>query len=210
MKTVLLTGFEPFGGDRVNPSAEIVRQLNGEIIAGHAVKGVVLPCVFRRAPDQLSEHIRLDMPVLVICLGLASGRTAITPERVAVNISDAPIPDNAGCQPVDEPIVRGGPAAYFSTLPTKAIVQALRTRGIPSELSHTAGTFVCNHLFYSLMHHLATLPCAPMGGFIHVPATTDQQIAGLPLNLTIEGVRVAIQTALSVKADLLEPLGRIA
>ena len=203
MKTVLLTGFEPFGGDPFNPSAEIARQLNGAVIGGHEVIGAVLPCVFGKATRELQRLIKLRRPTLVICLGLAAGRTAITPERIAINVADARIPDNAGRQPVDEFVVRGGPAAYWSTLPVKAIVVALQARGIPTEVSQTAGTFVCNHVFYGLMHQLVrTQPCI-RGGFIHVPGqqTRAADQPGLPLGQMTAGICLAVETSLRLFSD---------
>lgn len=202
MPTVLLTGFEPFGGDAANPSQDIVRALAGRTIAGHRVAGLVLPCVFGRSAREVRAALKRERPVLVICLGVAAGRAAITPERVAVNLDDARIPDNAGLQPCDRPVVRGGPAAYFSTLPAKAIVAALARRGLPAAVSHTAGTFVCNHVFYSLMRALARRR-GVRGGFIHVPAA---DAAGgtrpwLPLADQIEGIEIAIRTALRVRRD---------
>ena len=123
---ILITGFEPFGGETINPSQAIAQNLHGTEIGGHEVVGVLLPCVFGAANRELSRQLRAIRPSLVVCLGQAGGRAAITPERVAINVDDARIPDNAGAQPVDRPVVQGGPAAYFSTLPLKAIVAGLR------------------------------------------------------------------------------------
>jgi pyroglutamyl-peptidase len=206
MKTVLLTGFGPFGGDPFNPTAEIARQLDGAVIAEREVIGAVLPCVFGKATTELKRLVELRRPALVICLGLAAGRTAITPERIAINVTDARIPDNAGRQPVDEPVVRGGPVAYWSTLPIKAIAVALWARGIPAEVSQSAGTFVCNHVFYGLMHQLAPMRSRIRGGFIHVPGlpneTADQP--GLPLGEMTVGIRLAIETSLRLRRDIRE------
>lgn len=211
MKTVLLTGFEPFGGISVNPSEAIARQLNGTVIAGHAVRGAVLPCVFGKANRRLSRLIQVLHPTLVICLGVAVSRATISPERVAINVVDARIPDNEGQKPVDRPVVRGGPTAYWSTLPIKAIAKALRSHGVPAELSQTAGTFVCNHVFYGLMHHLARNRLRARGGFIHVPAVAlpPSPEPGLPLETMIRGIRLAIEVSLSVKRDLREPAGTL-
>jgi pyroglutamyl-peptidase len=143
-------------------------------------------------------------PELVICVGQAGGRAAITPERVAINVDDARIADNAGGQPVDRAIVRGGPAAYISTLPVKAIVVALRAEGVLAEVSQTAGTFVCNHVFYGLMHALRTKR-GVRGGFIHVPFLPEQAKAGrasLPLETMVAAVARAVETALRTKRDL--------
>ena len=204
MRTVLVTGFEPFDGAEINPSLEIARNLHGSVIAGHTVVGALLPCVFGAAIPELQRLLRVHRPTLVICVGQAGGRVAITPERVALNVDDARIPDNAGAQPVDRPVVRGGPAAYFSTLPVKAIVAALRAAGLPSEVSQTAGTFVCNHVFYGLMHALRTRKDV-RGGFIHVPFLPEQAQKGqasLPLEDMVYGVALAVETALRRKKDL--------
>jgi len=204
MKTVLLTGFEPFGGEEVNPSQEIARHWHGRVVGGHRVVGALLPCVFGAAIVELKKQIRATKPVLVICVGQAGGRADITPERVAINVDDARIADNAGRQPVDRPIVRGGPAAYWSTLPIKAIVAALRQHDIPASVSQTAGTFVCNHVFYGLMHALRTKR-AVRGGFIHVPFLPEQAKKGqpsLPLEAMVEGIGVAIAAALLTRRDV--------
>src|SRR5690348_13958078 len=141
--TVLLTGFDPFAGDAINPSWEIVRALDGETIAGHRVVAEKLPVVFGDALHALRATISRTEPALVICTGVATTRTRLSIERVAINVDDARIPDNAGSQPIDVPVAHGGPAAYFSTLPIKAMLRALEQAGIPAEISQTAGTYVC-------------------------------------------------------------------
>ena len=212
MKKVLLTGFEPFGGEAINPSAEIARQLHGTVIAGHEVVGALLPCVFGAAITELKKQIKATRPVLVMCVGQAGGRAEITPERVAINVDDARIADNAGRQPVDRAIVRRGPAAYWSTLPIKAIVAELRRAKIPAAVSQTAGTFVCNHVFYGLMHALRGQGRV-RGGFIHVPFLPEQARAqrsrggsGRPPSLSLEvmtrGVARAIAVSVEHRADL--------
>jgi pyroglutamyl-peptidase len=200
MKTVVLTGFEPFGGDRFNPSGEIARQLDGAIIAAHKVTGAVLPCVFGIATTELNGLLELYRPVLVICLGLAAGRTAITPEAIAVNLVDARIADNHGQQPVNEPVVPGAPASYRSRLPITAIAQALQAHAIPAEVSQSAGTFVCNHLFYGLMHALAQARSSISAGFIHIPALSSGAAGqpGLPLDVMTAGIALAIETSLQM------------
>lgn len=155
MKTVLITGFEPFGGEQINPSREVVSQLDNAIIAGCRVVARQLPCVFGESLSVLNSAIDTLSPSLVLAIGQAGGRTDITVERVAINVDDARIPDNKGQQPVDEPIVAGGPAAWFSTLPVKAMVAAMREAGVPASVSQTAGTFVCNHVMYGLLHKLS-------------------------------------------------------
>jgi pyroglutamyl-peptidase len=195
-RNILLTGFESFGGELINPSGEIARQLHGTVIGGHRVTGALLPCVFGAAITELKRQIRATKPALIVCVGQAGGRAEITPERVAINVDDARIPDNAGRQPVDRPVVRGGPAAYWSTLPVKAIVAELRRREIPAAVSQTAGTFVCNHVFYGLMHELRR-ERKVRGGFIHVPFLPEQAKPDQP-SLTLEVMTAAIGAAIAV------------
>lgn len=212
---ILLTGFEPFDKDSVNPSWEVARALHGETIAGAQVHAVQLPCVFGAAMEVLDEALASLQPSLVISLGLAGGRSEITPERVAINIDDARIPDNAGKQPIDAPVVDKAPAAYFSTLPIKAMVRNLRDAGLPASVSNTAGTFVCNHVFYALMHRLSRRAGPGVrGGFIHIPALPQQAarqpgMASMALDTQIQGIRTAIHTAMTVQQDLLEHAGQL-
>jgi pyroglutamyl-peptidase len=177
---VLLTGFEPFGGHQLNPSAQAVSDAAAALNkTGIATVAVELPCVFGQADRRLRREIALHRPELVICVGQASGRARIGLERVAVNIDDAPIADNAGEQPVDLPIAEDGPAAYFSTLPVKACLRELTARQIPAEVSQSVGTYVCNHVFYSLMHELAGGAFAgTRGGFVHIPCAPGQAPEG--------------------------------
>jgi pyroglutamyl-peptidase len=209
-QTILLTGFEPFDGATVNPSAEIVRRLHGRKSGGNPIAGVVLPCRFREATAVLDREIRRLDPALVICLGQAGGRAEITPERIAINVDDARIPDNAGRQPVDRPIVQRGPAAYWSKLPIKAIVATLRARDIPAAVSQTAGTFVCNHVFYGLMHALRRRR-GVRGGFVHLPWLPEQAGAGqpsLPLDVMLRAVEEMLRVTLRRKRDLRVAGGR--
>lgn len=193
MKTVLLTGFEPFGGEAINASEQIVRRLDGEEISGHGVRGVVLPCVFGAAERALFAAMKAPAPAIVVCLGQASGRHSITPELLAVNLDDARIPDNAGNQPVDTPVAKGGPAACWTTLPARRIVAALGALDIPAELSRTAGAFVCNHVFYALMHRMTRRCRPPPAGFIHVPAIGTP---GVTLERMVEAIREALRVCL--------------
>jgi pyroglutamyl-peptidase len=207
---ILLSAFEPFGGDRVNPSLLIARHLDGETIAGARVAAVELPCVFHRALAVLDEALARTRPVLAVALGLAAGREGLSIERVAINVDDARIPDNAGAQPVDEPIVPGGPAAWFSTLPIKAMAAELNAAGVPASVSQTAGTFVCNHVFYGLQQRLAGT--GVRSGFIHVPLLPEQagQYPGKPalsLEDQVRGVRLALQVALTRQGDDLRAVG---
>ena len=209
--TVLLTGFAPFGGDDVNPSQAVMRALDGAILAGHRIAGLELPVAFGDSLRVLRQAISRTRPVLVACLGQAGGRAAISLERVAINVDDARIPDNAGAQPVDAPVVPGGPAAYFTTLPIKAMSLALAEAGIAASVSQTAGTYVCNHVFYGLMHTLRRRP-GVRGGFIHVPWSEEQaaQHPGapwMPVATMTEGVRIALEAALAHRVDLALPGG---
>ena len=203
--TVLLTGFAPFGGDRSNPSWEAVRTLEGARIRGHRVVARCLPVEFGRSLQALRAAIREAKPALVLCVGVAGGRADISIERVAINVDDARIPDNAGASPVDRPVVEDGPAAYFATLPIKAILVALRSAGIPAAVSQTAGTYVCNHVFYGLMHALRRKPKV-RGGFIHVPyapadAASHPGAPSLPVDLAAEALRIALRTVLTHATD---------
>ena len=211
-RTVLLTGFEPFGGEATNPSAYAVRALHGRTLGGCRVEARVLPVVFGVALKELRAHLRELNPCLVIATGLAGGRKEVSLERIAINVDDARIPDNRGAQPVDLPVEENGPAAYWSTLPIKAIVAELRARDIPAGVSQTAGTFVCNHVFYGLMHSLAQAGGAARGGFIHLPYSSDQAArhpgaAGLPLETMIDALGIAVTTALRVRDDVVFAAG---
>ncbi|RBP13590.1 pyroglutamyl-peptidase I [Pseudocitrobacter faecalis] len=206
MRTVLITGFEPFDGEAVNPSWEVVSRLDNAIIGGCRVVARQLPCVFGEALIELNAAIDALSPTLVLSVGQAGGRTDISVERVAINVDDARIPDNRGNQPVDTPIVRNGPAAWLSSLPIKAIVSALRDAGIPASVSQTAGTFVCNHVMYGLLHKLSGMPEAK-GGFIHIPYLPQQAAAhpGAPsmaAETVRQGLELAIATALQVENDI--------
>ncbi len=177
MNTMLLTGFEPFGGDALNASWEAVRLLGGEMIEGTRVEVRQLPCVFGDAISVLRHVIDEVGPAIVVCAGQASNRDAVCLERVAINLDDARIADNRGNVPIDAAIVAGGPAAYFTSLPVKAMMAAIADAGIPVKLSESAGTYVCNHVFYGLMHEIATQRPALRGGFIHVPSIETLETA---------------------------------
>jgi pyroglutamyl-peptidase len=209
MVRVLLTGFAPFDGAALNPSWEAARMaaaapLDGFSLTAAELAAAELPCVFGDSIAALREEIARVDPDLVVAVGLAAGRAAVSVERVAVNVDDARIPDNAGNQPIDEPVVAGGPAAYFSTLPIKACVAAVRAAGIPAEVSSTAGNYVCNHLFYGLMHLLATERPAVRGGFVHVPAAPEQVLDGgrpsLAVPTVAEALRLIVATTVSITA----------
>ena len=205
IKTILLTGFEPFNKASINPSWEAVKALKGWRGEGFAVEVRQLPCVFGQANRVMAGLLEELKPDVVIATGQAGGRPELSVERVAINVDDASIVDNAGEQPVDVAIFAGGPAAYFTTLPIKAIVREMRDRGLRAGVSQTAGTFVCNHVFYGLLHNTAKTPVR--AGFIHVPFLPDQAGDGTPsmeLEEMVEGLRAAVQASLAVEQDVVE------
>jgi pyroglutamyl-peptidase len=207
---VLLTGFDAFGGASLNPSWLAVSGLDREVIEGHQIVAAQLPTVFDASLQELERLLRLYKPVLVIGVGQAGGRDAISLERVALNINDARIADNAGARPVDTPVVVTGPAAYFSTLPIKAMLQGLLRAGIDAEVSQSAGTFVCNHVFYGLMHSLARQRTRKTrGGFIHVPFLPQQGRPAMPLETMQRGLRLAVETALRTQHDIAQEAGSL-
>lgn len=212
MQTLLLMGFEPFDQDPVNPSWEAVRQLDG-VLLGEDVQIVArrLPCAFALVGERLAEWITQLRPAMVIATGLGPGRSGISMERVAINVNDARIPDNLGEQPIDTPVVVDGPVAYFSTLPIKAMVKALREAGVPAAVSQTAGTFVCNQVFYLLQHALAGTDVR--SGFIHVPNLPEQVVwaglASMPLVTTVEGLRLSVQVAWNTQVDVVQAGGQV-
>jgi len=169
MRSLLLTGFEPFDGAAVNSSWELARSLEGEVIAGLRVAAVCLPCRFDHSLPALDAALRRLRPAAVVALGQAGARSCLSFERVAINWIDARIADNAGLQPIDEAVHPGAPPAYFTRLPVKAMVAASEAAGVPAELSFSAGSFVCNQVFFGLMHRLRRRPALP-AGFVHVPA----------------------------------------
>jgi pyroglutamyl-peptidase len=214
-KTVLLTGFEPFDGAAINPAWEAVRLLDGWEGEGFRVVSRQLPCVFGRAAEALCAFVDEVRPDVAIAVGQAGGRPEISVERIAINVDDARIVDNAGQQPVDVPIVADGPAAYFTTLPIKAMVAAMRAQGLNAGVSQTAGTFVCNHVFYALMHHVRGqgLSQPVKAGFIHVPCLPEQAEAypeptpSMALEDIVVGLRIAVEVALAVDVDVAQAGG---
>jgi pyroglutamyl-peptidase len=200
---ILLTGFDAFGGATLNPSWLAVQALHGRQILGHTVVAAQLPTVFDASLRELQALLKQHRPSLVVCVGQAGGRSALSLERVAINVNDAPIADNAGGQPVDTPVKPGAPAAYFTSLPIKAMLAALQAQGVAAEVSQTAGTFVCNHVFYGLMHTLATRRELQhtRGGFIHVPWLPEQGTPSMPLDEIVRGLRLAVRCAMRVQHD---------
>lgn len=203
MKKVLITGFEPFGGESINPSWEVAKILAKQ----PHIDAVQLPCVFDRSLDVLREKIQALQPDVVICIGQAGGRSSIEIERVAINLNDASIPDNQGNQPIDTAIVPHAPAAYFTTLPAKAMVQAVKNAGVPASLSLSAGSYVCNHAMFGLLHFLAENFPQTRGGFIHIPFLPEQGVQHrnaptMALDTLVKGLNVALETALHTEHDL--------
>lgn len=197
-RVVLLTGFDPFGGQLINSSWEAVQVLHRHTILGHRIVAAQLPTVFDQSCDVLSALLRKHHPGLVLCVGQAGGRKAIALEQVAINLNDAPMPDNAGLQPIDTAVIPAGPAAYFTSLPVKSIAKALLSKGIQAELSLSAGTFVCNHVFYNLMHALITQSSLKntCGGFVHVPQLPQQGEPSMELPEIVRGLKLAVRVAL--------------
>lgn len=208
---ILVTGFDPFGGEKVNPALEAVKSLPS-VIHGAEIRWVEIPTVFYQSAEVLEAEIVRYQPDVVLCIGQAGGRASLTPERVAINQDDARIPDNQGNQPIDTPIRLDGQAAYFSTLPIKAIVQAIKEVGLPATVSNTAGTFVCNHLMYQALY-LADKKFPNMrAGFMHIPYMTEQVInkpntASMNLADIVKGIEAAIGAIVDYKDKDLKIVG---
>ena len=208
---ILVTGFDPFGGEKVNPALEAVKSLPS-VIHGAEIRWVEIPTVFYKAAEVLETAIVRFQPDAVLCIGQAGGRASLTPERVAINQDDARIPDNQGNQPIDTPIRLNGQAAYFSTLPIKAMVQAIKEEGLPATVSNTAGTFVCNHLMYQALY-LADKKFPHMrAGFMHIPYMTEQVInkpntASMNLTDIVRGIEAAIGAIVEYKDKDLKIVG---
>ncbi|MEG0288441.1 MAG: pyroglutamyl-peptidase I [Carnobacterium sp.] len=212
---LLVTGFDPFGGEEINPALEAVKGLE-DTIKGAEIKKLEIPTVFGKAAEVVKAAIDEFNPDVVLNVGQAGGRFALTPERVAINIDDARIPDNEGNQPIDEAIQEEGNAAYFTQLPVKAMVTAIKAAGLPGAVSNTAGTFVCNHIMYQVQYLIDTKYPEIKGGFIHVPFIPEQVVdkADQPfMNLTdmTKGLTAAIEAivAFDGKEDLKEVGGAI-
>ena len=197
--------------EAVNPSWEAAQALHGKQVAGHRVIAARLPTAFDASLDALRALLAQHRPALVVCTGQAGGRPALSLERVAINVNDARIADNARSQPVDTPVIAGGPAGYFSSLPIKAMLAALERAGIRAEVSQTAGTFVCNHVFYGLMHQLATDPelAGVRGGLVHVPWLPQQGQPSMALQDIVQGLEVALHCALITGTDIRRQAGAL-
>ena len=202
---ILLTAFDPFGGEAVNPAQEAVKRV-ADTIEGAQVVKLTVPTVFRKSIAVVTAAVEAERPDAVLCIGQAGGRAHMTPERVAINIDDARIPDNEGDQPVDAPIIADGAPAYFATLPIKAMVRSMREAGIPASVSDSAGTFVCNHLMYGVLHFLNAQCPGTRGGFMHVPYIPSQvadkngSIPSMSLTDITAGIEAAIKAIVHCQA----------
>ena len=205
---LLTTGFAPFGGERINPAWEAVRRLPDRMGESELIKAE-MPTSFAGCAAALEEACRLWRPDGVLCVGQAGGRACVTVERVAINLAEASIPDNDGAKPVDQPLVPGGPAAYFATLPVKAMVRRVREAGIPCQLSYTAGTYVCNCLMYRALHLAAEVYPGMRAGFIHVPYALRQAAdkPGSTPSMSLEAITAALAAAIEAAALGQEDLG---
>jgi pyroglutamyl-peptidase len=196
----LVTGFDAFGGDKINPSSMAVGRLKRRM-PGLVIHAAILPTSYARSAISLRGAIHEVQPDIVLCVGQAGGRTELSLERVAINVQDARIRDNDGKQPVDRPVVRGGPAAHFATLPIKACVAEMRRAGLPASVSNSAGTFVCNHVFYALMDMAERHGLSFRGGFLHIPNLPEQavRLGGGP-SMSLDDIVRGIEITLAVSA----------
>lgn len=193
---LLLTGFDPFGGEAINPAWEAVKRVSDKVGDVEVVK-LMVPTVFYKSIDTVAAAIEKEKPDAVLCIGQAGGRFDLNPERVAINVNDARIPDNEGNQPLDGPVFEDGETAYFATLPIKAMAEEIRKAGVPASVSNTAGTYVCNHLMYGVLYTLANKYPDVRGGFMHVPFITSQVINRKPIapSLSLEQIVTGIEAA---------------
>ena len=192
-KKLLITGFEPFGKDEVNPSWEAVSRLE-DIIGDYELTKLRVPVIFGTAAEQVLSAAETLAPDMILCIGQAGRRKAVTPERVVINLRDASMKDNAGNQPMDEPVAPEGPAAYFASVPVRKMVNAVKGNNIPCEFSYSAGTYVCNDLFYTLRHHYNGTETGV--GFIHVPYLPEQAPEGafsMPLETIVRALSIAVE-----------------
>ncbi|MGL4739857.1 MAG: pyroglutamyl-peptidase I [Sarcina sp.] len=203
---ILITGFDPFGGEKINPALEAIKILPEQILGSEIIK-LEIPTVFKKSLKVIEDNIIVHNPDVILSIGQASGRFAIMPERVSINIDDARIPDNEGNQPIDEEIYIGAPKAYFSNLPIKAMVQEMKENNIPSSISNTAGTFVCNHVMYGVLHLVNTKYQNIKAGFIHVPCIPMQvlnkpNIPSMSLIDIAKGLELSIEAIIKNQRDL--------
>lgn len=210
---ILVTGFDPFGGESINPALEAVKKISNNIDGVEIIK-IEVPTVFKKSIDTLDKAMEEHKPDVVLCVGQAGGRFDITPEKVAINLDDARIKDNEGNNPIDEPIFKDGETAYFSSLPVKAIVKNIKENNIPSSVSYSAGTFVCNHIMYGLLYLIDKKYKNVKGGFIHVPFIPSQvlekkNMPSMALEDITKGLEFALKAIIENKDDIKETGGKI-
>lgn len=203
---ILVTGFDPFGGESINPAFEVIKKLKDEIAGAEVIK-LQVPTAFNKSVEKTVEKVAEIKPDFVLNIGQAGGRSDITVERVAININDARIPDNLNQQPIDEVIDAEGEAAYFATIPVKAIVQSIREKNIPASVSNTAGTYVCNHLMYGTLNYIHKNNLNTKAGFIHIPFLFQQVIkkpntAAMELDTMVQAIEAAIETIVTTENDI--------
>lgn len=211
MMNILITGFDPFGGEAINPALEVVKLLPDEI-DGHKIDKLEIPTVFHKSKEVVKEQLNQKEYDIVLAIGQAGGRFELTPESVGINIDDARIPDNEGNQPIDEVIQTTGAAAYFSNLPVKRMTEGIKSQGVPARLSNTAGTFVCNHILYQLGYLEATQFPNIKFGFIHVPFIPEQvtdkvEKPSMSLETIAKGLKVALEVVIESDKDIKVALG---
>ena len=214
---ILVTGFDPFGGEKINPALETIKRLPDAVLGARIIK-LEIPTVVGKSLAKIQEAVEKENPDVVLSIGQAGGRSEITVERVGINIDDCRIPDNEGNQPIDEPIVAGGPSAYFVTVPIKAIVEKIKANKIPASISNTAGTFICNHVCYGVAHLAAARTAAgkPMkSGFIHIPFLPEQVIGkpaltpSMSLGTIVSGITHALEAIVEHDSDIKVSGGKI-
>ena len=214
---ILVTGFDPFGGEKINPALETIKRLPDAVLGARIIK-LEIPTVVGKSLAKIQEAVEKENPDVVLSIGQAGGRSEITVERVGINIDDCRIPDNEGNQPIDEPIVAGGPSAYFVTVPIKAIVEKIKANKIPASISNTAGTFICNHVCYGVAHLAAARTAAgkPMkSGFIHIPFLPEQVIGkpaltpSMSLETIVSGITHALEAIVEHDSDIKVSGGKI-
>lgn len=203
---ILVTGFDPFGGEPINPAIETVKRLP-DVIEGAEILKLEVPTVCHKSLQVIDEAIKKYDPDVILSIGQAGGRPDITVERVGINVDDCRIPDNEGNQKIDEPVYPDGPAAYFVTIPIKAMVQKIQSKGIPASISNTAGTFVCNHVTYGVCHLVATKYPGKRSGFIHIPylpqqVTNKSNMPSMSQDFLVEGITAAIEAIVETKQDI--------
>ena len=210
---VLITGFDPFGGEKINPAWEAVKGIK-DIIEGAKIIKLEIPTVFNKSIEKVKEAMELEKPDIVLCIGQAGGRYDITIERVAINVDDARIEDNEKNQPIDIPVFEDGENAYFSNLPIKAMVEEIKGQGIPASISNSAGTFVCNHIMYGVLYHINKTYKNMRGGFIHVPFINEQVLDKknqpyMPVEHITKSLEAAIKAAVINNEDIKKSGGAI-